>query len=172
MDLSFCKKMCSWSIECILSNCTELAELSLRSTYLCPKSLNLLSNNLTEKVEKLNLEFLDVTDEHVANILKRCHRINEFGLQDTSVTNNAVTNIMEKLPKSLVSLSLSINYPSIYFPFVHFTKILEFLREMPKLRNFYCYGLDVQEERFLNKLFPQLDYRGIKSNSCAKCPIF
>ena len=155
-------------MECIVTNCTELVELSLRSTYLCPKSLKILSTRLTEKMEKLNLEFLDVTDEHIANLLKRCVKIREFGLQDTSITNKAVTNIMEALPKSLVSLSLSVNYPSIYFPFVHFTKIVDFLVKMPKLRNFYCYGLDIQEERFLNKQFPLLDYRGIISNSFTK----
>ena len=74
-------------MECIVTNCTELVELSLRSTYLCPSSLKILSTKLTEKMEKLNLEFLDVTDEHIANLLKRCVKISEFGLQDTSITN-------------------------------------------------------------------------------------
>ena len=155
----------------IVTNCTALIELNLSSTYLCPRSLKIMSSKLTDEIEKLNLEFLDVTDEHIKSLMNRCQKISELGLQDTSITNNGVTNIMEALPKSLISLSLSVDYPSIYFPFVHFTKVLEFLREMPKLRNFYCYGLDIQEERYLNKQFPLLNYKGIKSNSFSKCPI-
>ena len=112
---------------------------------------------MTEKVQKLNLEFLDVTDGHVEKLLNRCDKIIEFGLQDTSVTNKAVSKIREKLSNSLEFLSLSMNYPSVRYPFIHFTTILEFLKEMSKLETFDCFGLNLNEEFFLKKRFPLLE---------------
>ena len=111
---------------------------------------------MTKKVQKLNLEFLDVTDDHVEKLLDRCDKINGFGLQDTSVTNKAVSKIKEKLSNSLIFLSLSMNYPSAHYPFIHFTAILELLKEMPKLEIFDCFGLLLNEENILNKRFPLL----------------
>ena len=112
---------------------------------------------MTEKVQKLNLEFLDVTDGHVEKLLDRCDKIIEFGLQDTSVTNKAVSKIREKLSNSLVFLSLSMNYPSVHYPFIHFTTILELLKEMSKLETFDCFGLILNEEKILKKRFPLLE---------------
>ena len=111
---------------------------------------------MTEKVQKLNLEFLDVTDDHVEKLLDRCDKIIEFGLQDTSVTNKAVSKIREKLSNSLVFLSLSMNYPSVHYPFIHFTTILELLKEVPKLETFDCFGLILNQENILKKRFPLL----------------
>ena len=115
-----------------------------------------MSTLLTKKIEKLNLEFLDVTDDHIENLLSRCDQIIEFGLQDTSITNKALVKIMEKLSKSLMSLSLSMNYPSVYFPFIHFTTILELLKGMSKLEVFDCFGLIINEEKILKNKFPLL----------------
>ena len=99
---------------------------------------------------------MDVTDGHIERLLDRCDKIIEFGLQDTSVTNKAVLTIREKLSNSLIFLSLSMNYPSVHYPFIHFTTILELLKEMPKLETFDCFGLILNEENILKKRFPLL----------------
>ena len=156
LDLSYCKTICSWTVECIVNICSELTELSLCSTYLDQESITIICTKVNAKVVKLDFEFLDVTDDHIEKLLDRCDKIVELGLKDTSVTNKALSNITKKLPQNLISLSISTNYPSIHYPFINFDAILELLRQMPKLRNFYCYGLNIDEEEFLENKFPYL----------------
>ena len=95
------------SIHLIVTNCPVLTELNLRDTYLSDKSRTFLVNNLTENIEKLDLNYLNMKDRHVITLVNRCKKLTCLNLMGTSITNNSVTSIIENLFGTLIKLGLS-----------------------------------------------------------------
>ena len=76
-------------------------------TYLSDKSRTFLVNNLTETIEKLDLNHLNMKDRHVITLVNRCKKLTCLNLMGTSITNNSVTSIIENLFGTLIKLGLS-----------------------------------------------------------------
>ena len=136
LDLRTSKTLDLKSIQFIINNCNEVTVLNLQrycndEDVLSEESINYLANNLTEKVEKLNLGYQRfVKDEHVVKLILRCKRLTELNLNGTSISLNSLTCIIENLKHSLVTLRLSNTK-------LTFDELLE-LRAMPKLRVLNC----------------------------------
>ena len=71
LDLSCCSGLYLDSVKDIVTNCEELKEVNFADTYLRPESISFLVNNLTDKIEKLNLSSLDCTDRDIQVLLSR-----------------------------------------------------------------------------------------------------
>ena len=77
------------------------------NTYL-QEALDYLANNLTTKVEKLNLGGqIYLEDKHVNSLVIRCNKIVALNLGLTSITENCLNSISENLNLSLEELDLS-----------------------------------------------------------------
>ena len=147
LDLTTSKRLDLESIQIIINNLTELKEVNLHSyryhllhwnkqkyyaeDVLSEESINYLANNVTEKVEKLNLGYQRfVEDEHVMKLIPRCKRLTELNLNGTSISPNGLKCIIENLKHSLVILRLcntDLNFDEIAA-----------LRVMPKLKVVNC----------------------------------
>ena len=113
------------SIQLIVSDCIVLTELNLRDSCLSDESIMCLVNNLTETIEKLDLNGnLNVKDRHVITLVNRCKKITDLNLMVTSISNNSVTTIICTQSQILVKLGVSN---------VDFKKLLE-LRSMLRLK--------------------------------------
>ena len=76
LNLSFCSGLDLESIQDVTKNCVGLKNVDLFETGLSKDSINFLVNNLTPKVEKLNLGYLqNLKDDHVNNLVTRCNKL-------------------------------------------------------------------------------------------------
>ena len=72
------------------------------------EALDYLANNLTTKVEKLNLGGqIYLEDKHVNSLVIRCNKLLALNLGLTSITENCLNIISENLNLSLEELDLS-----------------------------------------------------------------
>ena len=127
LDLSSCKGLDLESIQLIVRNCLELRELNLEETNLTNKSISLLSNELTTKIEKLSLQWLKIVkDEHVVAIVNRCKNLKTLDLAFNTITNLSLNSIIENLRPTLEEIDVN-------FAKVTFEKLLE-LGSMEKIR--------------------------------------
>ena len=127
LDLSLCKGLDLESIQLIVRNCLELRELNLEETNLTNKSISLLSNELTTKIEKLSLQWLKIVkDEHVVAIVNRCKNLKTLDLAFNTITNLSLNSIIENLRPTLEEIDVN-------FAKVTFEKLLE-LGSMEKIR--------------------------------------
>ena len=146
LDLRTSKTLDLESIQFIINNCNEVTVLNLQrypndEDVLSEESINYLANNLSEKVEKLNLGYQRfVKDEHVMKLILRCKRLTELNLNGTSISLDSLTCIIENLKHSLVTLKVSNTK-------LTFEELLE-LRAMPKLRVLNCKHLFLPIEIF------------------------
>ena len=103
-DFGRCEFDC---IQQIVENCTELKELNLSMTMLCKKSVDFLVSNLTLKIEKLDLFYMNrLTDKHVKKLVTRCNKITELNLGGVNLTTKqSLSFIIENLQLTLVKLS-------------------------------------------------------------------
>ena len=123
------------SIKLVVKNCIELRELTIIKTDLSEDIINLLVNNLTPKIQKLNLSCIGyfsaysvcVKDEQIKTLVERCNKITSLNLQNSEITNKSITSIVENLQVSLEELGIS------HYKNVSYNKLLE-LKLMPKLR--------------------------------------
>ena len=146
LDLCLCKGLNQTSIQIIVRNCFELREINLGSTNLTEDTIEDLTKNLTQKIEKISLGWeRSVKDEHIKTLVQRCWNLSVLNLQCTSITNNSITNIIENLKFTLVELDVTcLN--------VGYSKLIE-LKSMPKLRVLNCYRKDVENlKNFLHHL--------------------
>ena len=147
LDLRPTKRLDLESIQIIINHLNELKEVTFHSyryakvrfyeVFLCEdyvfseESINYLANNISEKVEKLNLGYQRfVEDEHVMKLIPRCKRLRELNLNGTSISPNSLTCIIENLKHSLVVLRLCNTK-------LNFDEIAE-LGAMPKLKVLNC----------------------------------
>ena len=89
LDLNGCRGLNLEAVKQVVSHCQELIEINVDNTKLEPESIDFLCNNLTEKIEKLSLFRLKVSDENIKNLLGKCKKIFELDLGATSVTENS-----------------------------------------------------------------------------------
>ena len=126
------------SINHIVSYCVELTEFYLESTLITGNQSLYLVQNLTPKLEKINIGVKNLTDEHVKALVKRCNKLQELKLiYSGPITDNAITSIKEELKNTLETLVL----PSCKE--ISHSKLLE-LQEMPRLLNL---SIDWEKER-------------------------
>ena len=105
------------SVQRIFRLCQELTELKLCADYmddrkdLCEESMDFLCNNLSTKIEKLDIAYqITFGDEQIKTLLKRCNRLTELGLMDTAVTDKSSKIIIKTLSKTLVKLDVGDNF--------------------------------------------------------------
>ena len=139
------KKDCSVnldSIKEIILVCDQLREANFEWQKNIEDDLDFFANNLSTKIEKLNISYIGFLDQHLVKLLKRCKNITELDLyccnlhEDVSVYGRNNTEqrtlmaISENLSESLVKLQLpdhSIIYPG-------------FLNSLPKLKYLWHQG--------------------------------
>ena len=132
LDLSFCSGLDLESIQKITKNCVGLKTVDLVATGLSKDSITFLVNNLTPKIEKVGLGFLpNLTNEHVKTLVAKCNKISVLNLQNTKITNDSMTHIIENLQYTLEILHI------FWCVGVSYAKIIE-LKSMPKLRLLNC----------------------------------
>ena len=142
-------------IQQIAENCTELKELSLRSTDLPEQTIDFLVSNLTSKIEKLDLCGMSyLSDRHVKTLVTRCNKITELNLGGwTSITKLSILFIIKHLQLTLVKL----NFQGTKFRFD-----LSFLLELSRLKKLKFLCCDKEEAQktinrsWMKKLMPNL----------------
>ena len=114
----------------IIKSCQELKELHLVFARLLYEDLEFLAENIPLNVEELNLSGLDVKDDHVETLLRRCNKIEVLSLEATLITDYSLVNIRRYLNLTLEELSLA-HFGE--FGVISFTGFLE-LKSMPRLK--------------------------------------
>ena len=90
------------SIQHIIDNCVGLKEINLTANHLSEDSMNYLVNNLRPTLKKLSLgKIIEVKDNHVEILVRRCNKLKELSLHQTSISNRSVSNIIEHLRETL-----------------------------------------------------------------------
>ena len=157
------------SIKEIILVCDELKEANFEYLANIDVDPDFFAENLTTKIEKLNISYIDIRDEHMVKLLKRCRNITELDLfcchlnriedgSDDEEFNErynpeqrTLMAISENLSQSLVKLHLP--YHSIIYP--------GFLDSLPKLKYLWHKGSDGQgysdyEARQIKSQFPHI----------------
>ena len=147
LNLRGCSGLDLESIQKITKNCVELKNIDFASTELSKDSINFLVNNLTLKVEKIDLGcHLNFEDEELKALVTRCNKLSVLNLLNTSITNDSLTHIVENLQQTLEELDVYLCDDVTYAK-------LTTLKSMPKLKNLNFSGSN-QEEKDLKKLMP------------------
>jgi hypothetical protein len=151
----FCK-LNSETMEEILLNCVELKEANFEGQVI---DAEFFANNLTTKIEKLNISSnMEFDGKQIVQLVKRCNNITELDLAgcdydvdlednwyiDSEEFQKCLSAISENLSQSLVKLCL----PS------HSILCHEFLKSLPKLQNLWINNEDV--ENFDMKQHPHI----------------
>lgn len=102
------------SVQHIVTLCQELRELKVSGDWfiaqgqvlcLCQDSVDFLCNNLTTKIEKLDITGQpNFGDEQLEVLVKRCNRLTEFKFYGGEVTEKSVDVIVENLSQTLTKL--------------------------------------------------------------------
>ena len=151
LDLSLCGGVMIDSIRKITKHCVGLKNIDLSGTGLSHITLSFLVNNLTPEVEKLNIGSLrKLNDEHLKALVTRCNKLSVLNLQNTTITNDSLTHIIENLQHTLEKLNVH------YCHFITYTNVTE-LRTMPKLRVLKygrCWRIGDNKKEALKKIMP------------------
>ena len=133
LNLSGCSGVNTESFPC----CVNLVELNLGRIDE-NISANQLTDYLSSKLEKLSLrDIKSVRDKHIKKLVTRCKKLRVLDLGGTSISDESITTIIEKLNPTLEELDVS--HTSI-----HFAKLLR-LTTMPNLRALHCWHLGPDE---------------------------
>ena len=107
LDLAY-SKLTFQQFEKIIKKCVELRELNLEGVEIPnPHVGHFLSENITTKIEKLNVSWLNFDDENVKTLVSRCTKISSFNLQITKITNNSLKYISDNLGQTLEELHIT-----------------------------------------------------------------
>ena len=156
-------------IQQIVENCTELKELSLSMTMLCKKSVDFLVSNLTLKIEKLDLFYMNrLTDKHVKKLVTRCNKITELNLGGVNlITKQSLSFIIENLQLTLVKLNFK-------FTLVRFN--LNDLLQLKRVENLKLLIYDMDEYwnyidwRWLKQQLPNIQLNANSGNIIIAIP--
>ena len=153
----FCK-LNSETMEEILLNCVELKEANFWGQII---DAEFFANNLTPKIEKLNISSnADFDGKQIVQLVKRCNNMTELDLAGCDVDvdfdnledgfedfQNCLIAISENLSQSLVKLRL----PN------HSILCHEFLKSLPKLQNLWINNEDREDvKNFDMKQYPHI----------------
>ena len=123
------------TIQELFSKCHQLTEVNIFSYSSCPwrdPNVCALVDNLTPNILKLDLCYQkSVNDKHVNTLVRRCNKITELNLSDTSITNDSVKSIVKHL-NSLEKLGVCCTN-------IDFSTIFQ-LQSMPTLKVLHCFG--------------------------------
>ena len=115
------------SVKLIVTLCVELTELSIGDILLCQESIDFVCENITPKIEKLDISWHDSFGDKQLNILlARCNKLTEFAFAATRVSNKSVGTIIEILSPTLIKLEASSQH-------INLSGLLE-LASMPKIQ--------------------------------------
>ena len=156
LDLSYAtgmygKKLNSETMEEILLTCVELKEANFERQII---DAEFFANNLTPKIEKLNISWNMAFDsKQIVQLVKRCNHITELNLDScdrdgSEEFQNCLIAISENLSQSLVKLHLPI----------HSILCREFLKSLPKLQNLWINKKQYPKYRFLNPSTSKIAY--------------
>ena len=119
--------------------------------------MDYLANNLTTKIEKLNLGGqIYLEDKHVNSLVIRCNKIVALNLGLTSITDNCLSSISENLNLTLKELDIS-EYINPLLIGLKDAEIYWHLRSMSKLKKLNLPNLiHVNEIVNLKKKLPDM----------------
>ena len=161
LDLSSSRGLNLESIQMITQNCVGLKNVNFYNIGLSKVSISYLVNNLTPEVEKLGIGSLrELKDEHVKALVTRCNKLSVLNLQNTTITNDSLTHIIENLQHTLEKLSVYMG-PSEYGDDITYAKLTG-LKSIPKLKVLNFWGSD-QEKEDLKKVMPFVRFGEIGS---------
>ena len=107
LDLAY-SKLTFQQFEKIIIKCVELRELNLEGVEIPnPHVGHFLSENITTKIQKLNVSWWNFEDENVKTLVSRCTKISSFSLLFTKVTNNSLRYIIDNLGPTLEKLHIT-----------------------------------------------------------------
>ena len=90
LNLNCCSGLDLESIQNITKNCAGLNNVDLIATRLSKDSINFLVNNLTPKVEKLSIGYLqNLKDDHVITLVNRCNKLSVLNFHGAKITNDS-----------------------------------------------------------------------------------
>jgi hypothetical protein len=118
------------SLKALFRNCPYLNELSIYDSNLLDPHIQALVDNLTPTILKVNFGRVNLKNEHVKKLVKRCKNITHLDLTDTAITNDSFRSIIEQLKASLEDLN-------VYLTHVDFATLFE-LKSMPALKTLIC----------------------------------
>ena len=131
LNLNCCSGLDLESIQNITKNCAGLNNVDLIATRLSKDSINFLVNNLTPKVEKLSIGYLqNLKDDHVITLVNRCNKLSVLNLEHTRISYDSLTYIIKNLHHTLEKLYVRYCYGITVLLRQTITK----LKSMPKLR--------------------------------------
>ena len=85
-------------LKTVVKICVELKELNVRLTDLSEDVVDFLVNNLTPKIEKLNLfSMAKANDEQIKTLVERCNKITSLHLRSSTFTDDSITRIIQNL---------------------------------------------------------------------------
>ena len=163
LDLLDCTEAKSELFRELIINCDELVEANFSNLALDDEDVKVIGTHLSSKIVRLNLRGLwEFSDENIKTLVRRCNKIEELHLRNTSITEVGVKEIIENLCNlSKIALSDGID-----------AKECKGLGTMPNLKFLWSFPFIAYDEEFyyaenpeeflenqekLEKLFPHLD---------------
>ena len=117
----------------LIHYCVNLVELNLEKIDQ-NTSVDLLTESLSTKIEKVSLQFLkSIRDRHIKKLVTRCKKLRILHLQGTSIFDESITTIVKELKPTLEELDVSVTH-------IRLAKLLD-LGAMPNLRVLHCYNI-------------------------------
>ena len=128
-DTRHCQLSMSFeSVKLIITLCVELTELSITRTRLSDESIHFICDNLTPKIEKLDISWHNSLDDNLLKkLLTRCSKLIELDISGAQVSNKSVATIVETLSPTLTKLEASCEH-------INLSGLLK-LASMPKIQN-------------------------------------
>jgi hypothetical protein len=141
----------------LFTKCHQLTEVNM---FRCLSHMGLLDphvcalvDNLTPNILKLDLGYQkSVNDKHVNTLVRRCNKITELQLSDTSITNDSVKSIVKHL-NSLENLG-------VYCTNIDFSTLLQ-LKSIPTLKVLHCFDHGERDTEKIKNLKLQLPHISI-----------
>ena len=153
------------SIKEIILVCQDLREANFEYQVSLEEDLDWFVNNLTPKIEKLNVAEISIQDWQMVQLLKRCKNITELDINGSFIGARDPTQLLaisENLSQSLVKLPLPNN-----------TVISQdFLNSLPKLKYLWRQvvgkrNTQHQDGTWIKSQYPQISYN--EGNSQIAC---
>ena len=141
------------SVKLIITICVELTELSITYTNLSQESIDFICENLTPKIEKLDISWdNDFDDRQLKILLNRCNKLTELDFSGTQVSNKSLETIVEKLSPTLTKLESSC---------FNLSDLLK-LATMPKIQVLGYDLLSEEDQKKFEEIMPHLSNEAIE----------
>ena len=152
------------SIKEIILVCEELMEANFQNQCRIEDDLDFFANNLTTKIEKLNISQIGILDEHMVKLLNRCKNITELDLLGCDLNKEDGLNHPEQRTLMAISENLSQSLVKLQLP-DHSFIYPDFLNSLPKLkylwhqrRNPLPTSHPRQDNTWIENQFPQISF--------------